>query len=74
MLSSSNSSSVHATLLFHTQVGLRRLAFKFAAEDITPEMLPFLDDNTMRDLGVSSVGARLRLRMLAGTARQQGGA
>ena len=30
---------------------------------------PFVsqDDNAMRDLGVSSVGARLRLRMLAGT-------
>ena len=53
------------------QVGLRRLAFKFAAEDITPEMLRYLDDNTMRDLGVSSVGARLRLRMLAGTVRPQ---
>ena len=55
------------------EVGLGRLALKFSTEDITPEMLPYLDDNAMRDLGVSSVGARLRLRMLAGSLGGAGG-
>ncbi|GAX76578.1 hypothetical protein CEUSTIGMA_g4024.t1 [Chlamydomonas eustigma] len=55
------------------EVGLERLERKFAAEEITPDMLPYLDDAALRDLGVSSVGSRLRLRMLAGRMRGMSG-
>jgi hypothetical protein len=54
------------------EAGLERLERKFAAEEITPDMLHYLDDSALRDLGVSSVGGRLRLRMLAGVTRQGG--
>ncbi|KXZ54193.1 hypothetical protein GPECTOR_5g288 [Gonium pectorale] len=47
------------------ELGLSSLAPRFEAEDISPGLLPYLDDGAMRELGATSVGARLKLRLAA---------
>ncbi|PNW86121.1 hypothetical protein CHLRE_02g074150v5 [Chlamydomonas reinhardtii] len=47
------------------ELGLGSLASRFEAEDVSPGLLPYLDDAAMRELGASSVGARLKLRLAA---------
>ncbi len=47
------------------ELGLGSLAARFEAEDISPGLLPYLDDAAMRELGAASVGARLKLRIAA---------
>ncbi len=42
-------------------------AGKFEEEEISADLLPFLDEMSLRCLGVTSLGARLKLR-LAGQA------
>ena len=51
-------------------LGLVHLAPRFQAEDITPGLLPYLDDAALQELGVTSLGARLKLRV-AGSAHSQ---
>lgn len=48
-----------------TELGMPELATRFEEEEVTPGLLPFMDDTAMRELGVNSVGARLRLRSAA---------
>lgn len=43
--------------------GLGHVAVRFEAEEITPPMLAMLDDRQLRDLGVYTVGQRLRLKL-----------
>ncbi|GLI62437.1 hypothetical protein VaNZ11_005058 [Volvox africanus] len=47
------------------ELGLSSLAARFEAEDISPGLLPYLDDTALRELGATSVGARLKLRIAA---------
>ncbi len=47
------------------ELGLPGLAARFEAEDISPGLLPFMDDTAMRELGATTVGARLKLRIAA---------
>lgn len=47
------------------EASLEWLLPKFISEDITPKLLLYLDDDALRELGVSSMGARIRLRTLA---------
>ncbi len=47
------------------ELGLPGLAARFEAEDISPGLLPYLDDTALRELGATSVGARLKLRIAA---------
>ncbi|KAG2482178.1 hypothetical protein HYH03_018877 [Edaphochlamys debaryana] len=47
------------------ELGLGALAARFEAEEVTPALLPYLDEGTMRELGAGSVGARLKLRLAA---------
>ncbi|GLC56046.1 hypothetical protein PLESTB_001058700 [Pleodorina starrii] len=47
------------------ELGLTTLATRFEAEDISPGLLPYLDDTALRELGATSVGARLKLRIAA---------
>ncbi|GIL69952.1 hypothetical protein Vretimale_10018 [Volvox reticuliferus] len=46
-------------------LGLSSLAARFEAEDVSPGLLPYLDDTALRELGATSVGARLKLRIAA---------
>lgn len=48
-------------------LGMGSLISRFVEEEVTPALLPYLDDNAMKELGASSVGARLRLRAAAQT-------
>ncbi|KAG1655171.1 hypothetical protein FOA52_005788 [Chlamydomonas sp. UWO 241] len=41
---------------------LDHLLPRFESEEISLEMLPYLDEQQLRDLGVTTVGARMRLR------------
>ncbi|GAX76781.1 hypothetical protein CEUSTIGMA_g4227.t1 [Chlamydomonas eustigma] len=52
--------------------GLSHLINRFSAEDITPEMLPYLDDEVLKDLGVSSMGARMKLKSLGSLVNDMG--
>ncbi|KAG2434989.1 hypothetical protein HYH02_011988 [Chlamydomonas schloesseri] len=56
------------------ELGLGSLAARFEAEDVSPGLLPYLDDAAMRELGATSVGARLKLRLAAQALYMQGGA
>ncbi|KAG2425936.1 hypothetical protein HXX76_013309 [Chlamydomonas incerta] len=56
------------------ELGLGSLAARFEAEDVSPGLLPYLDDAAMRELGASSVGARLKLRLAAQALFMQGAA
>lgn len=46
-------------------LGLSLLAHRFEAEDVTPAVLPFLDDEAFKALGATSIGARMKLRLAA---------
>jgi hypothetical protein len=43
-------------------IGLGQYADAFEANDIDPELLPQIDDQVLKDIGVSSAGHRMRLR------------
>ena len=43
-------------------IGLGQYAVTFDANDIDMELLPQIDDQLLKDIGVSSAGHRLRLR------------
>jgi class 3 adenylate cyclase len=43
-------------------IGLGQYADAFEANDIDPDLLPRIDDQLLKDIGVSSAGHRLRLR------------
>lgn len=47
------------------QLGLGELAPKFEEEEVTPALLPYLDDAAMAELGAVSMGARVKLRVAA---------
>ncbi len=53
------------------ELGLEGLASRFEAEEITTAMLPYLDDATLRGLGVVTVGTRLKIRAAVGAIKQQ---
>lgn len=48
---------------FLEDAGLGHIAAKFEAEEITPPMLPMLDDTQLKDLGVYTMGQRVRLKL-----------
>ena len=52
---SGEAASIHDIL---EELELGSLASRFEAEEITPSILPHLDDVTLRNLGVVTVGAR----------------
>ncbi|GFR47594.1 hypothetical protein Agub_g9328 [Astrephomene gubernaculifera] len=54
------------------ELGLPQLAARFESEDISPGLLPFLDEGALRELGATSLGARLRLRIAAQALLMQG--
>lgn len=48
-----------------TELGMPQLTPKFLAEEITPDLLQMLDAAALKELGVSSVGARAKLMAAA---------
>lgn len=54
-------------------VGLEGLTESMEAQHVTLGHLAAMDDDQLRSLGVGTVGARLRLRMVAGAAIGLGG-
>ncbi|KAG1675574.1 hypothetical protein FOA52_014162 [Chlamydomonas sp. UWO 241] len=49
-----------------SSAGLAHLVPKFVSEDLTADMVLHLDDATLKQLGVASIGARMRLRAMCG--------
>jgi hypothetical protein len=46
-------------------LGLDHLAKRFEQEQVTPSLLPFLEEGSLEALGVTSVGAKLKLKAAA---------
>lgn len=49
------------------ELGFPQLIPRFEAEGVTSELLPFLGDEVLRELGAETVGVRMKLK-LAGQA------
>ncbi len=47
------------------ELGLQEVAPRFVAEQVTPELLCAMGDAELQELGVHSVGARLKIKLAA---------
>ncbi|KAL6761671.1 chlamyopsin-5 [Haematococcus lacustris] len=47
------------------ELGLTELTQRFLEEEVTPSLLPYLDEDVLREMGVTSMGARLKLKLAA---------
>ena len=52
---------------FLKEQGLEHLIEKFHSEEITINLFPFLSDENLKELGILTIGARIRFRQSAQT-------
>ena len=67
LIGSSKAASVDDIVNFLEEQGLQELSEGFVSEEIEVEQLPTIPDDFLVQLGVTTMGARLRLRSSAST-------
>ena len=62
-----NSLEYSQEIQFLKDQGLEHLIEKFRSEEITINLFPFLSDDNLKELGILTIGARIRFRQSAQT-------